>query len=615
MDHKNTKVIDTALSAALVLTAGAIASTAHAQTAGSIIQPQGALTSCIPLFDLFPVGNTIDQSGLSASYTSGTTDFDSFVPATSHNNSNADLLLCNSNGLNQPNGIVDLGETITFDLGSALSVDALAMWSTVFSTEAITAFDLHADTDDDFTNGTTALFGSYTPSATNVGQSFVFPPVTTRFVHIVVTGHGGGDFLRVGEFAFRYADPFLVTNTSDGPVAAAGDQPGSLRQAIFNANANPGADTISFDPALTGGTITLTEGEIAIDETVTINGLGADQLTISGGDVSRIFTLSGPGANTYTFNDLTIADGNSGADDGGAMLMFDGDDTININASILRNNRTAPALGAAIVLVNGTMNLSDCAVINNGDGQGTIYGQDGAMSFTNCTFSGNAGNFGVIWARGAFATRTTTISHCTFASNQTGTAAVFYSAETASAVTNIGYDHTIFADNAAPNFNVGGVSGAVTLTSNGYNLLDDATGDATPEATDLLNTDAMLGSLEAQAGTFVHPILPLSPAINGGDPLAIAGMGGVPKFDQRGVGFPRVADGGLDIGAVEFIAPPPCNVADFAVPFGALDFSDVLGFLTAFGSEEAAADLAPPTGAFDFSDVIAFLTAFGAGCP
>ncbi len=58
-----------------------------------------------------------------------------------------------------------------------------------------------------------------------------------------------------------------------------------------------------------------------------------------------------------------------------------------------------------------------------------------------------------------------------------------------------------------------------------------------------------------------------------------------------------------------------CNTADLAEPFGSLDFSDVVAFLTAFGSMDAAADLAPPIGVFDFSDVVAFLGAFGVGCP
>jgi len=58
-----------------------------------------------------------------------------------------------------------------------------------------------------------------------------------------------------------------------------------------------------------------------------------------------------------------------------------------------------------------------------------------------------------------------------------------------------------------------------------------------------------------------------------------------------------------------------CNDADFAEPFGVLDFDDVLGFLMAFGSADPDADLALELGEFDFNDVIAFLTAFGAGCP
>jgi len=55
--------------------------------------------------------------------------------------------------------------------------------------------------------------------------------------------------------------------------------------------------------------------------------------------------------------------------------------------------------------------------------------------------------------------------------------------------------------------------------------------------------------------------------------------------------------------------------ADLAEPFGVLDFSDVIAFLSAFGTMDPAADFALPLGVFDFSDVLAFLQAFGAGCP
>ncbi len=55
--------------------------------------------------------------------------------------------------------------------------------------------------------------------------------------------------------------------------------------------------------------------------------------------------------------------------------------------------------------------------------------------------------------------------------------------------------------------------------------------------------------------------------------------------------------------------------ADLAEPEGVLDFSDVIAFLTAFGSMSAEADLALPAGVYDFSDVLAFLNAFASGCP
>lgn len=59
----------------------------------------------------------------------------------------------------------------------------------------------------------------------------------------------------------------------------------------------------------------------------------------------------------------------------------------------------------------------------------------------------------------------------------------------------------------------------------------------------------------------------------------------------------------------------PCSEADLGAPLGELDFTDVIAFLSAFGSLDPGADLAAPAGVFDFSDVIAFLGAFGAGCP
>ncbi|MAY74579.1 MAG: hypothetical protein CMJ31_07720 [Phycisphaerae bacterium] len=61
--------------------------------------------------------------------------------------------------------------------------------------------------------------------------------------------------------------------------------------------------------------------------------------------------------------------------------------------------------------------------------------------------------------------------------------------------------------------------------------------------------------------------------------------------------------------------PTPCNGADLAEPFEALDIADVVAFLGFFGQGDAQADLSAPFGEFDIADVVAFLTEFGAGCP
>ena len=104
------------------------------------------------------------------------------------------------------------------------------------------------------------------------------------------------------------------------------------------------------------------------------------------------------------------------------------------------------------------------------------------------------------------------------------------------------------------------------------------------------------------------------------DGVTVTLDGGMITFSGSSEILPGVAS--MDVaGTVTFVATGPvpeaggCNAADLAEPLGELDFSDVVAFLTAFGSMDPAADLAPPTGVFDFSDVVAFLGAFGAGCP
>jgi hypothetical protein len=58
----------------------------------------------------------------------------------------------------------------------------------------------------------------------------------------------------------------------------------------------------------------------------------------------------------------------------------------------------------------------------------------------------------------------------------------------------------------------------------------------------------------------------------------------------------------------------PCNAADFAEPYGELDFFDISAFLEALGNGEGMADLFYD-GEFDFFDISAFLEIYSGGCP
>jgi len=77
------------------------------------------------------------------------------------------------------------------------------------------------------------------------------------------------------------AATFTVTTTNDSGT-------GSLRDAIAQANAADGADTINF---IVSGTIVLTSGQIPINGPLTINGPGANNIRIDGNANNRIFSI------------------------------------------------------------------------------------------------------------------------------------------------------------------------------------------------------------------------------------------------------------------------------------------------------------------------------------
>ncbi|HWB54199.1 MAG TPA: LamG-like jellyroll fold domain-containing protein, partial [Tepidisphaeraceae bacterium] len=114
-----------------------------------------------------------------------------------------------------------------------------------------------------------------------------------------------------------------VTNTADD------GRPGSLRWAIGQANAAGGNQTIVFDPSLTAdgpATIALSGSPLDLHDTsgtLTIDGPGANLLTIDAGGTSGVFTVD----TAATIEGLTITDGSDlrggGIDNGSALIVED----------------------------------------------------------------------------------------------------------------------------------------------------------------------------------------------------------------------------------------------------------------------------------------------------
>jgi hypothetical protein len=106
---------------------------------------------------------------------------------------------------------------------------------------------------------------------------------------------------------------------------------------------------------------------------------------------------------------------------------------------------------------------------------------------------------------------------------------------------------TILADNTEDV--AGDLDGGIT--SKGYNLIGYSTGGSGFAASDLLNVDPQLGPLQNNGGPTRTMALPAdSPAVNAGDPSDNTNLN-TPAYDQRGLGFPRIFDGRIDIGAFE----------------------------------------------------------------
>ncbi len=306
-----------------------------------------------------------------------------------------------------------------------------------------------------------------------------------------------------------------VTNLSDTGT-------GSLRAAIAQAQ---NGDTITFSPSLDGGTIQLTTGQLVITQNLTITGPGANLLSVSGTNDSRVFDIV---SSTVTISGLTITGGSgsgSSLNNGGGIwsngnLTLAGD-TISGNHTTTRFG----VLGGGIYNgPQGTLTVLNSTVSGNQAWQGGgIYNDGGTASVLNSTVAGNTanspgmGNGGGIVNVGTLALHNATVAGNTAQGGFGSAGGGIENAGTFSA------GNTIVAGNTA-------------TTS------PDLEGAAPSGDHNLIGGDAKLGPLQNNGGTTqTMALLAGSPALDAGTAT------GAPATDQRGVH----RTGGINLGAYQ----------------------------------------------------------------
>ena len=370
----------------------------------------------------------------------------------------------------------------------------------------------------------------------------------------------------------------VVTNAADGGA-------GTLRQAVAD---SVHGGWISFAPSLQGSSITITTGEIAIDKSLRIEGPGPDKLAINGNRQSRIFHITDQkGSIGVQINGLAITNGLATSRGGGVF-----------------SDTAYNTPGVVLSMSNCMVRANQVTSINNGEGGGGIHFSRGPLHsrlvLVDCDISGNwsgatggglwiglhadidrstiSGNIGggvFIWQHGLQTIRNSTIS-----GNESLTAegSGFFKRNAGDGVRV--FNSTIYG-NRAPSYDCAGfrapstepallmVSSLVSAnTDKGGGrdvagtfagvtncLISVTNGVALPGANNILGLPAPLDSLADNGGlTRTHALPRKSPAIDkGSNPLALA-------TDQRGPGFPRLLGAAVDIGAYEYLPPPPATI-------------------------------------------------------
>ncbi len=344
------------------------------------------------------------------------------------------------------------------------------------------------------------------------------------------------------------AADFVVTSLADGGDLSPGDgvcqavDGCTLRAAVQEANALPGAQRVAMGYGVhqlniseEAGRLRAGSDPLVVTDDLTITGLSPDRTVVNANGLSRVFHAEGA---TLTLRDLMLSGGAVSGDDGGAVLVVDGELTLErvaVTGNRARNGGGVMAHESAVTIRQSAITDNRAmAVEGQGGSGGGVHLRGGSLSIQNSTFSGNQAERGGALSNdnGAVALQNVTLI---------GNGANVEGGGVHSPGGGVRAVNTILASNGAP---LGGDC-LGRIASDGYNLLGDldsctVTGET---GSNVLAPGAEWTSLSRTfADTYAYPLTVESRAVDAGTCLL--------DVDQRGVARP--AGAGCDIGAMEY---------------------------------------------------------------
>ena len=196
--------------------------------------------------------------------------------------------------------------------------------------------------------------------------------------------------------------PTADTSSIAALVANDGGDGISLREAIAAANNTVGEDAITFDSSVFTGSgnslIRLTQGELSISDSLSIDGTSVRGVLITGDGNGDDITVEGTFVTDVAASSGGTAGGSNGLlDDNSRVLNFSGTGYLSLTSLTITGGRTigVASHGGGIYSSGGNVSLSNSSVRGNstigiGANGGGIHTAAGNVSVTSSTVSGNS---------------------------------------------------------------------------------------------------------------------------------------------------------------------------------------------------------------------------------